>query len=140
MFPINQYKATVVTTSQIASFNTRSVTLEESVSVRNMTRTQWSEPPRIVAACQYNNALVVLLSSGELVFYANQRILTAQQLSQINGELLLDPSSTSLQIIGKNLFIIDEQTSQLKIYHHEGGKYLPSLVVSLPHDDPITSY
>ena len=62
--PLNQYKAVVVTTRQVATLNTRSLSLSEPLSVRNISRASSPEGPLLVSAHKAPNFLLLLLSTG----------------------------------------------------------------------------
>ena len=91
VYPVNQYRAIVVTTDQIVSLNTRAGSLTESIHTCNITKVKASMPTRLVAATRNERIVLLLLSTGELAIYADGRILSVQALSHVRGELSLEP-------------------------------------------------
>jgi hypothetical protein len=63
VYPLNQYKAAVVTSRQICILNTRSLSLGAPTPSANLTRLPHSDPD-IVASCRQEATLLLLLSSG----------------------------------------------------------------------------
>lgn len=79
----------------------------DSIAIPNITRQHQHEEVLIVAACQVDSGTFLLLNSGELAKYFNDRIVMVQNLSTIQ-ELSLYPFSVTLQVVSGYLFVVDK--------------------------------
>lgn len=88
VFSLNQYKVIFVSTRRIGVINSRSMQMGEFVDVKNITRmVQEKERIEIVSACWADNMVLVLMNSGEVARYFNERIIMVQSLSRVKEEL-----------------------------------------------------
>jgi hypothetical protein len=75
---------------------------------------------------------MVLLSSGEIARYANERILMSQQLSHLKGELPMLAQHTSMQVLEDRLYVTDHVGGQMRIFSGVAGRFTFQQAISLP--------
>lgn len=133
VFPLNQYKVLVVTSRRISLLNTRSLQQGPFLLANNITRiATYQHQAEIIAVCRHQNTLLLLLGSGELARYSNERILSSHQLPRLHGELPLLPFHTVMQVLGNHLFVIDQLRGQIRVFTSSAGRFLFTLALSLP--------
>lgn len=69
-----------------------------------------------MSATQVDNIVMILLGSGEVARYFNERIVWIQSLPRLRGELSMLPFYTSMQVLGVHLFILDSRYKLMRIF------------------------
>jgi hypothetical protein len=82
-----------VSTLRVGTINSRSLQMGDFIQVKNITRIseRTGDGVQIVTAKQMENVVFLLLNTGELAKYFNERIVMVQSLPKIKEELSLLP-------------------------------------------------
>lgn len=82
-----------MSTLRVGTINSRSLQMGDFIQVKNITRIseRTGDGVQIVTAKQMENVVFLLLNTGELAKYFNERIVMVQSLPKIKEELSLLP-------------------------------------------------
>lgn len=129
VYSLNQYKLILVSDQRIATLNTRSLQVGDQESVRNISKANTSAP-FIVNAHRHDGVIYLLLSTGEVAKYLNDRIALLQQLEL--PESSLEVGSAQLHFLPPYLFLTHAHLSLLRVYAPQGIRFLPLTDIHLP--------
>jgi hypothetical protein len=120
-----------VTDRRVGTINSRSLTLTSSLPAPNHTH--------IISAGHTDNlpdnAVLVLLNTGELARFLNDRLTVVQILPQIKGELSQSSGSVYMQLLGNHLFVVYKQHAVVNVFTIVNNKYLHTLTITFPLPD-----
>lgn len=95
---------------------------------------------RIVQSYKQDNFIVVLLSTGELGKYYNEKIVGVQLLAGLSDQYSLLHNNLQLQYVHPYLFIANNDLSSIKIYHNQLNRFQEVLHLNSHTNNPLFAF